>query len=209
MRKPIPTGMAPDWQYLWAGLRRPALALLVAGSAWGASQFVASTATARLAAQEQSLASESATRAQLAAERSTAAAYAGRYARLAATGAIGTEQRLGWAATLRDLAAELDLPYLRFSTGPQVTLAADQLPPDAATTRGSTMEIQAGLVHEGDLLRLLAGLRAAPGLFSVQGCRLERSGAVEPEPGKANLAGVCQLQWLSVDPQAPPPEEPA
>jgi hypothetical protein len=209
MRRPSTTVAAPDWQYLWAGLRRPALALLVAGSAWGASQFVASAATTRLATQEQALASESATRAQLATERSTAAAYADRYARLAAAGAIGTEQRLGWAATLRDLAGRLDLPYLRFSTGPQVTLAADQLPADAATTRSSTMEIQAGLVHEGDLLRLLAGLRAAPGLFSVQACRLERSGTVEPEPGKANLAGICQLQWLSVDPQAPPPEEPA
>jgi hypothetical protein len=209
MRKPARTGPAPDWEYLWTGLRRPLIALLVTGSAWGASQFVAASTTADLAAQAQALASESATRAQLAAERSTAAAYADRYARLAAAGAIGSEQRLGWAATLRDLASGLGLPYLRFSTGPQVTIAADQLPTDAATTRSSTMEIQAGLVHEGDLLRLLAGLRAAPGLFSVQACRLERSGTVAPEPGKANLAGVCQLQWLSVDPQPPPPEEPA
>ena len=37
----------------------------------------------------------------------------------------------------------------------------------------SQMDLQLGLVHELDLLRLLARLRKAPGLLQVQSCSLE------------------------------------
>jgi hypothetical protein len=64
----------------------------------------------------------------------------------------------------------------------------------------STMELQTGLVHEVDLLRLLARLhRQAPGLFGVTGCSLERTSAdALPQPQKANITSTCELRWFTI-----------
>jgi hypothetical protein len=155
-----------------------------------------------VAAATAALDSETATRRQTATDRQIAETYASRYVALVERGAVGEEQRLGWADTLRRLANELRLPYVRFSGGPRRPVGPEHLPADAASALVSPMDLQLGLVHEGDLLRLLDGLHEAPGLFTVQGCRLERSTGVAPEPGRANVSGSCQLQWLSIDPAA-------
>jgi hypothetical protein len=200
---------AIDWEYLRIGLARPLGLLAIAVLIFGASQYAANRSAAALADTAASLDSEAATRRQAAADRDTAETYASRYVALVEQGGIGEEQRLGWADTLRRLATDLELPYLRFSSGPRRAVAAERLPPDAANALVSPMDLQLGLVHEGDLLRLFDGLTEAPGVFAVQGCRLERAGDVAPEPGRANVSGSCQLLWLSVDPAATLPAEDA
>jgi hypothetical protein len=67
----------------------------------------------------------------------------------------------------------------------------------------SQMDLQLGLVHEIDLLRLLARLREAPGLLQVRSCNLEMLAAeTAPQPDKANLTGSCQLNLYSIPREA-------
>ena len=91
---------------------------------------------------------------------------------------VGEEQRLDWAQVLRDSATALRLPYLRYAAAPQQPFEAAYLVPGVtAPVMSTTMEVQAGLVHEVDLLRLIAKLREeAPGFFGVTGCTLDRVG---------------------------------
>ena len=129
------------------------------------------------------------------------AAFETRFTEIDAAGMVGAEQRLQWAQILRDSAGELRLPYLRYNAAPQQPFEAPYLAAGVtAPVRVTRMELQAGLVHEGDLLRLFARLRdEAPGLVDVTGCALERvSGDAPPEPDKANIAGTCQLRWYSI-----------
>ena len=100
----------------------------------------------------------------------------------------------------RDAGNALGLPYLRYTTSPQRAFEAPWLVPGvSAPVTISLMELQVGLVHEQDLLRLFTRLRASPGLFQVQSCALERLGQdMTPEPDKANVTGTCQLAWFSL-----------
>jgi hypothetical protein len=62
------------------------------------------------------------------------------------------------------------------------------------------MRLDFGLLHEGDLLRLLAGLREeVAGLFGVNGCRLTRRGdTLDAAPGASNLEALCVLNFITL-----------
>lgn len=190
-----------DWSYLRQGvvLRFALCALAVAAfaaSAWARTHYAAESDV-----EQQQLAALDQQRSELASRLKARQAYAARYVELEEAGVVGEEQRLEWAQTLRDSATALRLPYLRYSASPQQPFEAPWLVPGtAAPVRATTMELQAGLVHEGDLLRLIARLRdEAPGYFDVTGCTLERTGGdTPPEPDKANITGTCQLRWYSI-----------
>ena len=193
-----------DWSYLRSGLVGPAAFLLACTLAWGATTVYGGRARATLDSERQSLASLEAERDELTERREARRRFARLYKDLATAGVVGPEHRLAWIQATRDAAADLGLPYLRYSTGTQKPFEADWLVPGvAAPVLASPMDLQLGLVHEGDLLDLLDRLRAAPGLLQVQSCSLEMLAADGgPEPGKANLTGNCQLVMYSIPREA-------
>jgi hypothetical protein len=196
-----------DWHYLAEGmaLRLVVCALMLAAlgaSYWARADYAAASDSRReqLQALEQQ-------RAALAERLQAREEFEPRFAALRAAGVVGEEQRLVLAQALRDSASELHLPYLRFTAGPRHPFTAPYLVPgQAAPVLATTVDVQAGLVHELDLLRFVDQLREqAPGFFSVAGCSLERVGqGVAPEADKANLAGICTLRWYSIPLDAPP-----
>ncbi len=190
-----------DWGYLRHGL---AIRLLVcaaslaalAFSFWSRGQYTLASDT-----RQQELATLEQQRTELATRLQARQRYAQRFEELAAAGTVGPERRLDWAQALRDSAAALRLPYLRYAAAPQQPFAAPWLVAGTAAPVLSTeMELQVGLVHEVDLLRLIGQLRdRAPGTFSVSGCTIGRLGEnAAPEPDKANLTGDCRLRWFSI-----------
>ena len=131
-----------------------------------------------------------------------------RYRALEAEGVIGAEARLDWVETLRAASRRLALPELRYVLGTQERLGA-RVPPQigALGVHRSLMELDLGLLHEGDLMRLLTVMeRESRGLFSVSSCRLRRAGAdFLLLPAAVNLRAVCVLEWFSLrDPRAGP-----
>lgn len=191
-----------DWRFLLARLGGPVALLLVASLLWGGSTLWRSTRGADLEAGRANLASLAEERRDEVERRHARQAFSRRYAELRRRGIVGADQRLTWVQAARQARQDLGLPYLRYSLGPQQSFTPPW--PDAtlmAPVRVSMMEIQAGLVHEQQLVQLLDRLQQATGLMQVRGCTLERlSTDVAPQPGKANVAATCQLGWFAVQP---------
>ena len=189
-----------DWQYLRQGLTGPLVLLLVGAMLWGASTVYRAWLTDHLDTDRQSLASLELERSDVTSRRDARRQFAAIYGQLQADGVVGGDQRLNWVQDARDAGNALGLPYLRYTTSPQRAFEAPWLIPGvSAPVTVSVMELQMGLVHEQDLLRLFARLRESPGLFQVQSCALERLGQdATPEPDKANITGTCQLAWFSL-----------
>ena len=123
------------------------------------------------------------------------------YRSLQATGVIGEERRLEWIETLRAAAARVGLPSLRYRIEPRTAHeAAPGLGAGDHIVFSTVVRIETGLVHEGDLERLLRELAAADaGLFHIERCSVRRSG---PEllmrPGAINLSAECVLRWITL-----------
>jgi hypothetical protein len=193
-----------DWPHLRQGLLGPAVLLLACTVLWGTTTVYGSRAGAILEAERQSLASLEAERNDLRQRREAQRKYARLFDELSMAGVIGPEPRLAWIQATRDAAHDLGLPYLRYTTGPQRPFEAAWLVPGvAATVLASPLDLQLGLVHEGELLALMDRLRLAPGLMQVQSCSLELMDSdTPPEPGRANINGSCQLHMYSIPREA-------
>lgn len=117
-----------------------------------------------------------------------------RYENLRRQGVIGPERRLEWAEALTRERTQRKLSQLEFELAPQRSLAAatPELPLQA-----STMTLRAQLWHEGDLLRLLADLRALRSATVLpRRCTLDRGSDVAAQD--APLSAVCELDWITL-----------
>jgi len=134
-------------------------------------------------------------------EEDIIATYLPRYVALEEQGLIGREQRLDWIDALREAASEAKVPRLeyvidaqrRFETGMQLNVGDYRV-------YASSMRLSLGLLHEGDLLRLLDTLRDdVAALFGVNGCRIARAEeALRLAPDASNLEAQCVLNFITI-----------
>ena len=205
-RDPVSTARPGEWIGAgWKGLIRAllpfALALGVSAAMIGGAHHYRGTEEARLEETGQTL-RESRNRFRfIDDEKRLIEDLLPRYRAFEAEGVIGPEARLDWVESLRAVSRRLGLPELRYALGAQERLPAD---PDAEGegfgVYRSLMDLQLGLLHEEDLIRLFEGLeRASPGLFSVASCRVRRAGSHFVHLAAAvNLRAVCTLEWFSL-----------
>ena len=128
---------------------------------------------------------------------------------LVGRGILGEERRLDWVEQIREIKEQRRLLALEYEFAPQQPLAGD----GSWSFYTSTMRLQMEMLHEDDLLNLLADLRHdAPALVQVRQCditRLPRSARnplapqlprSEQAPGSlpANLQAQCFLDWISI-----------
>lgn len=124
------------------------------------------------------------------------------FVRLYRRGLLGDEQRLSWLETLRGAGEAIKLPELSWKLDAQRRIETAY--PLALGTYGvyaSAMTLTAGLLHEGDLLRLLDALeRGANGQYSVRECALTRqAGDGDIAVDETNIRAECTLDWLTLD----------
>ncbi|MEC5399995.1 hypothetical protein [Uliginosibacterium sp. H1] len=122
-------------------------------------------------------------------------------------GLIGTERRLDWADHLRAVRDDRRLPRLIYELMPQRPLRrADNTPvsSDQYNLQSSRMRLDLGLLHEGDLLRVLDDLQGRRDVLVVpRACRLERAlSAARSNPREVPpaLDAHCELDWITVLP---------
>ena len=123
------------------------------------------------------------------------------YRSLQAAGVIGEERRLEWIETLRAAAAGVGLPSLRYRIEPRAAYEAEPgLDPGDHGVFSTVVRIEAGLLHEGDLERLIRDLaEAESGLFRIERCNVRRSGPdFLMRPGAINLSAQCDLRWITL-----------
>ena len=129
--------------------------------------------------------------------------YHRRYEAFRELGFIGIESRLDWVETLRRTSIELTLPHVSYAIEPQLQVVA----PVESIMAGqdiqihlSRLSLEAGLVHELDLLRFVDELqRNAPGLIKIDGCDMTWQGErTEALSVRANILAKCSVLIFSV-----------
>jgi hypothetical protein len=134
-------------------------------------------------------------------------AYFPLYRALETQGIIGKERRLDWIDNLRRAAQRVELPALSYVIDSQQRFTPDvPLQLGSYQIYSSSMKLDLGLLHEGDLPALLNDLdRNAGGLYTVADCDLRRTQpAFVKKPDAVNLTAACGLHWLTIkQPGAP------
>jgi hypothetical protein len=190
----------PDWVFLRQGMLLPALCLLVGTALWGTTTMYRTRLTNTLETERQELASIEQERKELISRREAREQYSAIYQQLTTDRIVGPEQRLQWVQSIRTSTESLGLPYMRYSARPQEAFEAPYLVNGmTAPVISSPMDIQLGLVHEMDLLRLIDSLASSAGLFHVRSCQLDRLARdTGPASDQANITGSCELTWFSI-----------
>ncbi|NWG31146.1 MAG: hypothetical protein HXY29_06600 [Rhodocyclaceae bacterium] len=121
-----------------------------------------------------------------------------RYRELIERGRTQPERRLDWVETLRSIKEKRRLLGMEYEIAPQ-----RPLDPKRPVTGGygflvSPMKLEMQLLHENDLLGLLADLSAqVPALISVRQCTIERL-PPSPQPQAAQLKASCEIDWITL-----------
>jgi hypothetical protein len=115
------------------------------------------------------------------------------YARLKQLNIIGEEQRLEWADTITRIRQQRELLDVRYRVEKQKLLVSAPGKPANVDFYSSTMKVELALLHEDDLLRFLADLRASGNAYyAVRRCTLSRTG--QAVTGGAVMAPRLQAQ---------------
>ncbi len=116
------------------------------------------------------------------------------------TGIIGREHRLNWIEVLRQAGERIMLPSLSYEISSQ-----KEYTPEYSINHGrfqlfsSSMQLNLGLLYEGDLQQLLRDLdKQAEGTYSVSECTFNKRGQVIKDKDTANISAECQLQWFTI-----------
>lgn len=119
-----------------------------------------------------------------------------RYRTLLANGITRPERRLDWVETMRNIKEKRRLFVMEYEITPQQPLDPQNVATGGYSFLVSAMKLDMLLLHENDLLGLLAELKSqVPALVSVRRCTLERLPA--PEQG-AQLRAQCEIDWITL-----------
>ncbi|MDR0439923.1 MAG: hypothetical protein LBI59_02930 [Candidatus Accumulibacter sp.] len=119
------------------------------------------------------------------------------FRQLEARGVVGEEQRLEWVELLGEIRDRFHMIEVRYEFSPRRVLD------DVARAGGfglyaSAMKLNARLLHEEDLIRLLDALhRQARALIRVRHCEVKRLSGVG-EVMRGLLESECLIDWITL-----------
>lgn len=113
---------------------------------------------------------------------------------------LGEERRLEWADAITRIRTQRELLDLRYRVERQQLLTSVPGKPANVDFFASTMQVNLALLHEEDLLRFLADLRASGNAYySVKKCQMIRTG---PAAAGATLAprlrADCSIDLITI-----------
>jgi hypothetical protein len=114
-------------------------------------------------------------------------------------GFLQEEKRLAWIETLESTANRLGLNDLHYQIEARKTPPNNNLTPSPGITLFvSTLKLESGLVHEGDLIDLIGELaKLDSGLFVVDSCRIERTTTNPNQASNHNFQASCSALWYT------------
>ena len=183
---------------------RGSLALLIATILLAGAAVVAALHFSQLAAQthQRALARQSETRTKLARvndDEREIREKINRYQELVSQGRIAPERRLEWVETLRQIKESRKLLGLEYELAPQRPLDEKVVASGGYDFLASTMKLDMPLLHENDLLGLLADLSARThAIISVRSCKIERTPVSASQQLSSGLKAHCELDWITL-----------
>ena len=122
-----------------------------------------------------------------------------RYQELIARGRTAPERRLDWVEILRHIKEERRLVGLDYEIAPQRALDSKSGLSGGYSFLASPMKLEMPLLHENDLLGLLADLSAqVQALVSVKRCKIERLPQAGTQHNAALLKADCDIDWITL-----------
>tara|TARA_R110000782_G_scaffold166718_9_gene258642 strand:- start:598 stop:1218 length:621 start_codon:yes stop_codon:yes gene_type:complete len=128
--------------------------------------------------------------------------YVPQFVALYDKGVIGPEKRLNWIEALRQSGEDIKLPGLRYSLDSQEVYTPEyEINYNGFALYSSTMELNLGLLHEGDLFELLKYIdRHAAGSYTISECTFRMNGnEIKMNKEQANISADCLLHWITID----------
>lgn len=120
-----------------------------------------------------------------------------RYQEIVQRGLTEPERRLQWVETLKSIKESRRLLGLDYEIAPQRPLDPKQVNSGGYDFLVSTMKLNLPMLHEDDLIGLLADLAAqVHTLLSVKSCQIERTGA--GTPAGMHLKATCEIDWIKL-----------
>ena len=185
-----------------------ALALFAAGAVlvWWSDGSLLGARRALAAAQEQRK-QDTARLARIAEEEREVKASLALYQQLKQLNVLGGERRLEWADAIARIRTQRELLDLRYRVERQRLLSAIPGNPGNVEFYASAMQVDLALLHEEDLLRFLADLRASGNAYySVKRCALQRTGmAATGTTITPRLRANCLIDLVTVVDKAAKP----
>ncbi|MGH8726221.1 MAG: hypothetical protein ACREU1_15305 [Burkholderiales bacterium] len=122
------------------------------------------------------------------------------YKQLKSLRILGEERRLEWADAITRIRTQRELLDLSYRVDRQKLLKSVPAKPASVDFFASTMRVQLALLHEEDLLRFLADLRASGNAYySVRSCSLGRTGqAATGSTITPRLRATCEIDLITV-----------
>jgi len=113
---------------------------------------------------------------------------------------LGEERRLEWADAIARIRTQRELLDLRYRVERQQLLTSVPGKPAGVDFFASTMQLNMALLHEEDLLRFLADLRASGNAYySVKKCLVTRSGqAAAGATLTPRLRAECSIDLITI-----------
>ena len=178
-----------------------ALVLLGAGAGliWGAGQ--ARQAAQREFASAQSQRQQNAERlARIAEEEREVKEKIEVYQQLRALHILGEEKRLEWADAMTRIRTQRELLDVRYRVEKQRRLASVPGKPGNVDFFASTMKVELALLHEEDLLRFFADLRASGNAYyAPKRCAISRTGPAGTGTSiQPRLRAECEIDLITV-----------
>lgn len=125
-------------------------------------------------------------------EKNERAVFLPQYQALIEQGFIGEEHRQTWVSALADIQKTHHLFEIHYEIGRLTPVNASFLPAAAPFTLHQTeMKIRFALLHEGDLLKLLAALKEKDlGPYIVKSCEISNM--------DKSLNAACDIHWYTL-----------
>lgn len=122
------------------------------------------------------------------------------YQQLKRLNVMGEERRLEWADAITRIRTQRELLDLRYRVERQQLLTSVQSKPANVDFFASTMRVELALLHEEDLLRFLADLRASGNAYySVKSCAVSRTGqAATGTSIIPRLRADCEIDLITI-----------
>jgi hypothetical protein len=122
------------------------------------------------------------------------------YRQLKSLNVLGEERRLEWADAITRIRSQRELLDLRYRVERQKLLVSAPGKPANVDFYASTMKVDLALLHEEDLLRFLADLRASGNAYyAVKRCALERTGQAPTGTNiTPRLRGDCDIDLITI-----------
>ena len=160
------------------------------------------SASNQLAATEAKLSAIRIDRQQALTEQAEIRQYLSPYQRLVADGLIGESERFELIDILKKLGAQDQLYPVEYVIDAPRPYPLAVVPADSGLQVSATpLSLRLSLLHEGDLMALLQGLRTGlKGMVTVNSCEVSRRDTLNTAPAlKENLAAECHLDWLALE----------